>query len=198
MPPSLCFHFSARSCLPLTSGHPSAAALGPSVTLWAHNGLWVNSTPYLDQGYPFALPSNGSTATNPMPQGSELWQHLFSNNTAGECAIYAVVVAVRGVVALSVVVAPHFGDHPSHSHYYQHACMHSFNPSLFSADWGLATIKQDHVAEQIAAAGLTANASQTSSWLIGMGDAASVNDVSIEYCCSPPMVLHNSITIMVS
>lgn len=79
-----------------------------------------------------------------------------------------------------------------------HACMHSFNPSLFSADWGLATIKQDHVAEQIAAAGLTANASQTSSWLIGMGDAASVNDVSIEYCCSPPMVLHNSITIMVS
>jgi hypothetical protein len=112
-----------------------SAAL-PGVDLWAHNGRWVSSSPYLSR-FPFAP---GTT----MPQGRQLWDHVFPANAAG---------------------------------------------------WRLRTIKQDHVAEQIAAAGTITNASQIAAWLGGMGAAAADAGVSIQMCCSQPMVLHNTVNI---
>ena len=62
---------------------------------------------------------------------------------------------------------------------------------LFSANkqWGLGTIKQDHIGEQMGAtkSGYT-NVSVFKSWLTGMGDGAAANDVGVLYCCAPPNI----------
>ena len=65
-----------------------------------------------------------------------------------------------------------------------------------SKKWNLTTIKQDHMAEQIGAtpSGFT-NVSVFKSWLTGMGDAASKYGVGVLYCCAPPSVHMNGVTV---
>ena len=62
-------------------------------------------------------------------------------------------------------------------------------------EWNLVTTKLDHVAELIAASGTITNVSQISEWLGGMGESATDNNIAIQYCCSPPLVLHNSLNV---
>lgn len=62
-------------------------------------------------------------------------------------------------------------------------------------DWNLRTIKQDHVNDLLNSILSITNISQIDSWFRGMGDAAADAGVSIQYCCSPPVVLHNSVTV---
>eukprot|EP00936_MAST-01D_sp_MAST-1D-sp1_P001500 g1500.t1 len=63
---------------------------------------------------------------------------------------------------------------------------------LFSANhqgWGLGTIKQDHMGENIGACKTSySNVSVLNSWLGGMAQAATDNGVGVLYCCAPPSV----------
>lgn len=64
-----------------------------------------------------------------------------------------------------------------------------------TAAWNLKTIKQDHVGTQISDSKNLTDPAQVASWLGGMGDAATTYNVSIQYCCSPPVVLHNGVNV---
>ena len=63
---------------------------------------------------------------------------------------------------------------------------------LFSANhegWGLSTIKQDHMGENMGAVKTAyTNVSVLNSWLRGMARGASDNGVGVLYCCAPPSV----------
>lgn len=62
--------------------------------------------------------------------------------------------------------------------------------------WGLETIKQDHMGQQIeATAGGNTNISVLKDWLLGMGEGASANNVSVLYCCAPPNVHMTGVTV---
>jgi hypothetical protein len=62
--------------------------------------------------------------------------------------------------------------------------------------WGLGTIKQDHIGEQMGAtkSGYK-NVSVFKSWMTGMGDGAAANDVGVLYCCAPPNIHMNGVTV---
>lgn len=121
-------------------GLPAFSKAIGGLPIWAHNGKWVEDSPYWQMGFERAP---GST----MPQGRALWDRVFSRNK----------------------------------------------------EWNLMSIKQDHVAEQIAATKVgETNVSVYESWLQGMGDAAWDNDVNILYCCSPPLVMANSVNVKAS
>ena len=69
---------------------------------------------------------------------------------------------------------------------------------LFSANkkWGLGTIKQDHIISQIRATrSAYTNTSVLKSWMSGMGAAATDNGVGVLYCCAPPNVHMNGVTV---
>ena len=69
---------------------------------------------------------------------------------------------------------------------------------LFSANkqWGLSTIKQDHIGEQMGGTkGAYTNVSVLKSWLTGMGEGASANGVGVLYCCAPPNIHMNGVTV---
>jgi hypothetical protein len=69
---------------------------------------------------------------------------------------------------------------------------------LFSAnkEWGLSTIKQDHIGEQMGGTkGAFTNVSVLKSWLSGMGEGASKNGVGVLYCCAPPNIHMNGVTV---
>ena len=69
---------------------------------------------------------------------------------------------------------------------------------LFSANskgWGLGTIKQDHMGQQMDSGAGWANVSVFKSWLTGMGEAAARNDVGVLYCCAPPNVHMTGVTV---
>ena len=110
-------------------------AIGRDISLWAHNGHFVESSPYIGR-YPFqAL----------MPQGPDMWRYLFAAN---------------------------------------------------ARDFNLRTIKQDHVGETLASVGaVISDAGLVASWWGGMGQGAIENGVSIQYCCSPPFVIFNSLNV---
>jgi hypothetical protein len=108
-------------------------AIGRDVSIWAHNGHFVASSPYTSR-YPFkAL----------MPQGPEMWRYLFAANAKA---------------------------------------------------FQLRRIKQDHVGETIASVGTITDPDLIASWWGGMGVAAAESGISIEYCCSPPLVLSRRAT----
>lgn len=110
-----------------------AATLDPGVVLWAHNGKFIDASPYVsDARYSFLRPGD-------IPQGPALWDDVFTANAAG---------------------------------------------------WRLAQIKQDHVGDYLRAAGTITNASVMDAWMGGMAAAALRHSVTIQYCCSPPAVLH--------
>jgi len=109
-------------------------AIGRDIDIWAHNGHFVASSPYIAK-YPFK---------GLMPQGPEMWRHLFAANAK------------------------------------------AFN---------LRSIKQDHVGETIASVSPISDPGLISSWWQGMGQAASENNVAVEYCCSPPLVLFESLNV---
>ena len=70
--------------------------------------------------------------------------------------------------------------------------------ALFSANveaWNLKMIKQDHVGETIASVGAISDPNLIAAWWGGMGVGAAENDVSIQFCCSPPLVLLGSLSI---
>ncbi len=57
--------------------------------------------------------------------------------------------------------------------------------------WRLAQVKQDHVNDYLRAAGAElTNASTLAAWFGGLSDAAVDARVSLQFCCSPPRVLH--------
>lgn len=62
--------------------------------------------------------------------------------------------------------------------------------------WGLSTIKQDHIGEQMGAtkSGYT-NVTVFKSWLAGMGDGAAANEIGVLYCCAPPNIHMNGVTV---
>ena len=70
---------------------------------------------------------------------------------------------------------------------------------LFKANhegWGLETIKQDHMGQQIGStAGGQTNVSVLKSWLVGMGEGAAANNVSVLYCCAPPNVHMTGVSV---
>ena len=69
---------------------------------------------------------------------------------------------------------------------------------LFSVNrqWSLSTIKQDHIGQQISNTNSAyTNVSVLKSWMSGMGEAASDNDVGVLYCCAPPNVHMNGVTV---
>ena len=69
---------------------------------------------------------------------------------------------------------------------------------LFSqnAEWGLSTIKQDHIKQQVAATkSAYTNVSVLKSWMEGMGQGAAENGVGILYCCAEPNVHMNGVTV---
>jgi hypothetical protein len=69
---------------------------------------------------------------------------------------------------------------------------------LFAANkqWGLSTINQDHVGEQIGETPTAfTNVSVLKSWFKGQGDAASTNGIGVMYCCAPPNVHMNGVTV---
>ena len=63
---------------------------------------------------------------------------------------------------------------------------------LFSANskWRMAQIKQDHVGDYLRAAGTISNASTMNLWMGDMAQSALRHAVTVQYCCSPPSVLH--------
>lgn len=63
---------------------------------------------------------------------------------------------------------------------------------LFSkgANWRLAQIKQDHVGDYLHAAGTISNASTMNLWMGAMAGSALRKEVTVQYCCSPPSILH--------
>jgi hypothetical protein len=70
--------------------------------------------------------------------------------------------------------------------------------ALFSANaaaWNLRMIKQDHVGETIASVGPISDPALIPSWWGGMGVGAAENGVSIQFCCSPPLVLLGSLAV---
>jgi hypothetical protein len=106
--------------------------LDPQIAVWAHNGKFIDASPYLsDPRFHFAA--------GDIPQGTELWDHLFPLN---------------------------------------------------KQTWRLAQIKQDHVGDYLRAAGVISNASVMEAWMGGMAESAARVGVSVQYCCSPPTVLH--------
>jgi hypothetical protein len=70
---------------------------------------------------------------------------------------------------------------------------------LFGANsraWGLSTINQDHVGEQIGDTPTAyTNISVLKSWMAGMGEAAAAHGVNVMYCCAPPNVHMNGVTV---
>ena len=67
--------------------------------------------------------------------------------------------------------------------------------ALGTSGWALAAMKQDHVGDTLAAAGTIRNTSQVAAWWGGMSDAGVSQGVAIQLCCSPPMVLLNSLNM---
>lgn len=114
--------------------HNFSDTIGRDISVWAHNGHFVETSPYLKR-FPFR---------GLMPQGPALWRELFAANAAG---------------------------------------------------WGLRGIKQDHVGETIASVEPITDPKLIADWWGGMGIAAAENGVSIQYCCSPPLVLFNSLNV---
>lgn len=106
--------------------------LDPKIALWAHNGMFVPSSPYVsNEQYGFV----GGV----LPQGGALWDYLFPKN--------------------------------------RH-------------DWRLQQIKQDHVGQSIGVLGTQTNTSTMDLWMGSMAASASRANVSVQYCCSPPSILH--------
>ena len=69
---------------------------------------------------------------------------------------------------------------------------------LFSANakWGLSTIKQDHIRQQVAATKSSyTNATVLKSWMAGLGDGASANGIGVLYCCAEPNIHMNGVTV---
>ena len=69
---------------------------------------------------------------------------------------------------------------------------------LFSANkaWGLSTIKQDHIRQQVGAtASAYTNVTVLKSWMAGMGKGASANDIGVLYCCAEPNIHMNGVTV---
>jgi hypothetical protein len=114
------------------------AAVGLDKSIWAHNGLWTESSPYRAK-FPFADQDPGGP-----PQGPGLWDHVFSKNK----------------------------------------------------EWGLNTIKQDHIKQQVGASKTAyTNVSVMKVWMSGMGDSAAANDVGVLYCCAEPNIHMNGVTV---
>ena len=69
---------------------------------------------------------------------------------------------------------------------------------LFKANkqWNLNTIKQDHIGEQMGGSPDSwKNVSVLKSWMSGMGTGASENDAHVLYCCAPPNIHMNGVTV---
>ena len=55
-------------------------------------------------------------------------------------------------------------------------------------EWGLSTIKQDHIRQQVGATKSSyTNVSVLKSWMAGMGEGAAANDIGILCKCSRPL-----------
>lgn len=106
--------------------------LDPRIALWAHNGMFVPTSPYVaEKQYGFV----GGV----LPQGPALWDYLFPSNRD---------------------------------------------------NWRLKQIKQDHVGQSIGVLGIQTNTSTMDLWMGSMADAATRANVTVQYCCSPPSILH--------
>ena len=113
------------------------AAVGRDKTIWAHNGMWTQDSPYRTK-YAFATGDGQATP----PQGPALWQHLFSQNSK----------------------------------------------------WGLSTIKQDHIRQQVAHTKTSyTNVTVLKEWMAGMGEAATDNNIGVLYCCAEPNIHMNGV-----
>ena len=63
-------------------------------------------------------------------------------------------------------------------------------------EWGLSTIKQDHVRQQVdATRSAYTNVSVLKNWMQGMGEGAASNNVSVLYCCAEPNIHMNGVTV---
>ena len=63
-------------------------------------------------------------------------------------------------------------------------------------EWGLSTIKQDHIRQQVGATKSSyTNVSVLKSWMAGMGQGAAANDIGILYCCAEPNIHMNGVTV---
>jgi hypothetical protein len=106
--------------------------LDPKIALWAHNGMFIPSSPYVTN------PQYGFIG-GVLPQGPALWDYLFPTNRN---------------------------------------------------NWRLQQIKQDHVGQSIGVLGTITNTSTMDLWMSSMADAGTRANVSVQYCCSPPSILH--------
>ena len=69
---------------------------------------------------------------------------------------------------------------------------------LFGANkaWGLSTIKQDHIQQQVdATTSSYTNVTVLKSWMAGMGKGASDHGIGVLYCCAEPNVHMNGVTV---
>ena len=65
-----------------------------------------------------------------------------------------------------------------------------------NAKWGLSTIKQDHIRQQVDATKSSyTNVTVLKSWMAGMGDGATANNISVLYCCAEPNIHMNGVTV---
>jgi hypothetical protein len=65
-----------------------------------------------------------------------------------------------------------------------------------NAKWGLSTIKQDHIRQQVGATKSSyTNVSVLKSWMAGMGEGAAANNIGILYCCAEPNIHMNGVTV---
>jgi hypothetical protein len=63
-------------------------------------------------------------------------------------------------------------------------------------EWGLSTIKQDHITQQIhATKSAFTNVSVLKSWMSGLGEGAAENGVGVLYCCAEPNIHMNGVTV---
>jgi hypothetical protein len=155
--------------------------IGTDKTIWVHNGLWSAKSPYREH-YEF------SSATGP-PQGKD----PFVGPIWLLCACASAWCRCRCILCmLSSDPPPPLPLHPPTGR--------ALWDHLFSANhngWGLGTIKQDHIGQQMGAGGKEgySNVSVFDSWFDGMGEAAAANDVGVLYCCAPPSVHMKGVTV---
>lgn len=65
-----------------------------------------------------------------------------------------------------------------------------------NAKWGLSTIKQDHIRQQVDATKSSyTNVTVLKDWMSGMGEGASANGVGVLYCCAEPNIHMNGVTV---
>lgn len=65
-------------------------------------------------------------------------------------------------------------------------------------NWNLRAIKQDHMNEQLGMPECTSTVNVARDWLKGMGDAALLQNFSIQYCMTLPIITMNSVSIHAS